>query len=1156
MSIDPLLAPSIKPDSSRPPDPNVLQRTASDPANNVWVSASAGTGKTKVLTDRVLRLLLPRPNGDAGTLPHKILCLTYTKAAANEMSLRIHHQLAQWAVMDENKLADKLKDLTGRPADTNMLHAARRLFAQVSDAPGGLKIMTIHAFCQSVLGRFPLEAGLSPHFELIDDRDNQTILNHALEKIAKAAREENEDPYTRLLTDLSEQGVLSLLKSVLDRREEFKTFLDRYPDTAQQKTALQEAYQAPDTTPEELMRDFCQSIDEIAHRNYAEALTKGGKTDNSNSASVFEWLSYDLDERIRHFDLYRSAIRYGNGNPQKIGKKVIESRPDTQTMLNDFYARLVRMEDQYKAAAQVHKTLDLLILGQEMLRLYEYEKNRRNVLDYTDLILYTLRLLQQSKKSVQWVLYKLDSGIDHLLVDEAQDTSLAQWEIVKLLTEEFFYGLSAEEPNRTLFVVGDEKQSIYRFQGAALEEFQNMREYLYLAAKAADLPWEDIGLHTSFRSTRSVLGFVDACFADDDMKADIGVALDQTLTHHAHRDRQAGQVELWPLVTPPEKTERAPWQPPTGIREVQSAQAKLATQITAQIKYWIDSGEKLASKNRPIHAGDIMVLVRSRNAFVNQLIRNLKQNNIPVSGADRLVLSDHIAVQDLLSLAKFALHAEDDLSLAEILKSPFIGLDEDALFDLAYGRQGSLWKVVQQKAPDAIREWLYDILNHKNAPPYEFFTRILQHSCPADPVSGLRAMQTRLGQDFLDPVSEFLNAVLQYERDEIAHLQPFLVWQDQSRIEVKREMEESGDTVRIMTVHGAKGLQAPIVFLPDTLQTPTNVSRNVPRLIWPTRSDADVPLWGLRKDDDCAAYTAIWENVKAQETAEYKRLFYVAATRAEDRLIICGASPRKPAHEESWYYYAQAGLDHLKDSDYFSGERPAAFDPDIKICIFEHPQITGKAEKDKHAKDSGYEGDLPPLPAWALSDIKAEESPRPLRPSRPSGDDVAMLSPRQVDDPYRFRRGNLTHTLLQYLPDIPVSQRRERGAAFLAMQGQDLPEAIRNNILEETLNIMNHPEFAPIFGAGSRAEVPITGALPTGEIISGQIDRLLIGERDILIIDYKSNRPAATKLEDIPAQYIRQMQTYRSAIQAAYPGHTVRCALLWTESCDLMEIPA
>lgn len=1144
------------PEKTRETDPNVLQSRASDPDANVWVSASAGTGKTKVLTDRVLRLLLPRINGDPGTLPHKILCLTYTKAAANEMSLRIHKQLSKWVVSPDEELEKQLSKLMGTTPTADIMQAARRLFAQVSDTPGGLKIMTIHAFCQSVLGRFPLEAGLSPHFELIDDHDNKTLLNKAIEKIAVHARSQEQGAYSRLLSEISEQNLLSLLRAALDHREELQLFLDEFDTFEKRLNILRQSYHAPPYSPDQVVTEFCQNIREQDIRRFSEILSKGGKTDQKNNALLLEWLSCDLDTRITRISLYKSALLTDKGKPRNITKSLYTDYPEVESLHHQICTELHRMDNDIKAAQQTEKTLDLIELAQQMLQHFSDMKSKKNVLDYTDLIILTLRLLTQSTDSVPWVLYKLDGGIDHLLVDEAQDTSRAQWEIVKVLTEEFFHGQSAQDQKRTLFVVGDEKQSIYRFQGAALEEFQSMRAYLSLAAESANMKWENIPLDTSFRSTRSILEFVDTCFTDDEMKADIGLSHDDILKHISFRYKHAGSVELWPLITPGKTQERSEWQLPVEIRDVPSASAQLAQQIAQQIQYWLETKEMLESKNRPIRAGDIMVLLRSRGAFVNQLIRNLKMANIPVSGADRLVLSDHIAVQDLLSLAKFSLHENDDLSLAEILKSPFIGMGEEELFSFAYNRKDTLWNAVQEHAAPEICDFLSEVINARNIPPYEFFAQFLNTACPADNVSGLRALQQRLGHDCLDPLSEFLNATLQYEREHTAHLQPFLVWQENNDIEIKREMEESGDAVRIMTVHGSKGLQAPIVFIPDMIQTTSSISRKLPRLVWPQRSGLQSPIWGTKQDQDCDAYSNILQTIKAQEMAEYKRLYYVAATRAEDRLIICGATPKKGGSDESWYFYAKHGMDHFKAANSeFYVEEEANFNPEIQIQRFTHPQIAD-AHESNNITQQAASTPLPDLPQWALESVKAEPTPpRPLRPSRPSGDEITVSSPLAQDNQYRFRRGNLTHTLLQYLPHIPPQSREERGQKFLALQAHDIPENIRQEILHETIQVMNHSNFAEIFSIGSQAEIPITGLLPSGEIISGQIDRLLIKEHEILIIDYKSNRPAAQTLDDIPAQYIQQMRAYHTAMQEAYPQHKIRCALLWTQTCVLMEVP-
>ena len=695
------------------------------------MSASAGTGKTKVLSDRVLRLLLPRANGDVGTLPHRILCLTYTKAAASEMTLRISERLGEWVVMSEGDLRESIRKTTGSMPTDDMMVAARQLFAKVVDTPGGLKIMTIHAFCQSVLGRFPLEANILPHTDILDDGVAKEMIKNALLDIARQAQyEENE--YPRLSIELAESFLMSRVQDCLSESDQLNDFFATYPTEELRRQSLQDTYGAENKSKKELISDFCEKLDVTELRNFAAALSSGSKTDKDRSDKLLEWLSLDRDEQIKYFEDLFDVFLTKSGTPRKLSKDTMQSDAGAENVLNYYADRLLDLEDKFKAGEQVALTLDLLNLARKVQKKYDAQKRVKGLLDYNDLILKTLGLLEYAQSAAQWVLYKLDGGLDHILLDEAQDTNPTQWQIISLLVDEFFNDQTERSSPRTLFVVGDEKQSIYRFQGASLEDFKDQHIRLRHKAEIAGAVWKDINLQISFRSTRSVLNFVDAAFKQDPMRKDIGVPGDEELEHLSFRHTQAGKVSLWPLVEAekPEKPEN--WEVPITIRDIKTPKAKLAENIADTIKSWIDQKRILPSKNAPIQPKDIMVLVRSRDAFVDMLIRALKTRGVAVSGADRLILNNHIAAQDLLSLAKFVLQPKDDLSLAEILTSPFVGIDEQELEDLSYGRDKKpLWHVILEKKPE-LAKWLEGLQNKSSLSPFAFFFEVLNEPCPKD----------------------------------------------------------------------------------------------------------------------------------------------------------------------------------------------------------------------------------------------------------------------------------------------------------------------------------------------------------------------------------------------------------------------------------------
>ncbi len=1139
--------------SVRDLDPNIRQRKASEPEDSVWVSASAGTGKTKVLTDRVLRLLLPRSDGAPGTKPHKILCLTFTKAGASEMALRINATLGKWAVMPPEALQETLAKLLGNPAGDRDIQAARKLFAQVVDTPGGLKIMTIHSFCQSVLGRFPLEAGLSPHFNVLEEAQAAQLLSQARDHVLGSAEVGSplKEAIERVAGQVNEDQFFQLIRDFASER--YQLSRQNWGADGLYTAICKSLDVQPGQEAEDIIRDACldSAFDGAGLRRTSEALAQGTeKTDQPKAQGLADWLAQDLEGRIQTFNDYLLTYFKLDGDIRQTlaTKSVLKIMPDCADIMLAEAERIGSIQEQIKAGQCAVFTRDLFLLGQDIIQKYQVLKDGLGGLDFDDLITRTLDLLEgrtdkmKGKDSVPWVMYKLDQGLDHILIDEAQDTNPEQWKIIAALCEEFFSGLGArDDVERTVFTVGDEKQSIYSFQRAAPEEFSRMRTYLGEKIGAANKVLENVDLNISFRSTESVLKVVDAVFSRPEIAKGLGL---ETIQHHSFRRGQEGLVELWPLCEPEKAEKRDPWEPPIEIIETKTGAAKLADHIGTTIKGWLDEGEILPSKSRPIQPGDIMILVRTRTAFTEQLMRSLKIRNIPVNGADRMVLNDQISVQDMLALASFALLPADDLTLASILKSPLIGWSEDQLYELAVDRKGTLWDALQQGQHVQEVEYLHSLINKAGqCHPYEFFSHILHSPCPADARSGLRAMQKRLGADIRDPLDELLSTAMRFEADNIASLQGFLHWQEQGQAVIKREMEEAGGQVRIMTVHGAKGLQAPIVILPDTTRT----SRHVPgqagrRLLWPQKSGLDVPLWSPRKEMDCETFKRTFEHLQDKADEEYRRLFYVAMTRAEDRLYIGGYKGAREAMADCWYNYAKIALENTNEAE--RGEN--------EVISLHNPQ-TKDIESKKNL--TNMKAAVEALPEWLYQPAPTEpHPPTPLMPSRPSESEPAALSPLDGSDHHRFLRGNLTHKLLQFLPNLPVDKHLELAESFVESHGDDLSASIRQNIVSETLSILKDKTYESLFGPGSQAEVPMTGLLPDGRLISGQIDRLVITDSTVFVIDYKTNRPPPALEQDIPQIYRNQMQAYHDTLKEIYPKHDIKCALLWTDGPVLMPL--
>jgi ATP-dependent helicase/nuclease subunit A len=1127
-------------------DPDTAQRKAAGPRASVWVSASAGTGKTRVLIDRLLWLMLD------GTDPARILCLTFTRAAAAEMANRLNEELAKWATLRSGALAETLQKLTGRMPGDATIARAQQLFARVLETPGGIKIATIHAFCQTLLRRFPLEAGVQTEFAVIDERGSREALIEASERVVIAARDGHEpglaDALAVVARHAPEERFGALMAALAAERGKLRDVLAG--GHAALRDRLSRALGLSDgTTEEEVIAGFCAAGagDEAGLRSAASALSSGSCTDRQRGAIVAAWC--ETPERRREMlPAYTAAFLTVEGETRKIliTKDTVKTAGyHAEAVLCAEAERVKRLCEAQSAAALVEASCALIRLGGALVDAYADGKRAQGVLDYDDLISAALDLLRRPGIA-PWVLFKLDGGLDHILIDEAQDTNPEQWEIVSALAAEFFTSEGAGERLRTIFAVGDAKQSIYSFQRADPRAFLRMREYFERRISEARQEWRVVPLEISFRSTEPVLRAIDAVFRHE--AARDGVALDGSdIRHIAARAGYAGVVEVWPPMIGHPEEPPDPMALPIVRQRTTLPRTRLANAIAATIANWLDKGEKLEAFDRPIRPGDIMVLVRRRNELVGELLRALKQRNVPVAGADRLILTEQLAVQDLVALGRFLLMPEDDLTLAAVLKGPLFGIDEEMLFDLAYDRgDEKLWQRLRTKAGESARlrwaaERLSDLLARADfVPPYELYAEILGAQ------GGRRMLLSRLGIEAEDPVEEFLTLALAYEREHVPSLQGFLRWLVAGDTEVKRDFgAKQRDEVRILTVHGAKGLEAPVVFLPDTMQLP-----NPPdTLLWTEREG--LPMWCPRSDLAVPIYTTEKRALRARHLQEYRRLLYVALSRAQDRLYICGWHPRDALKEDSWHALCRTGLAEI--STPFSFDTTALIGTD-GWCGQGLRLTSSQTVPPVRERPAAVLAAAGPLPDWVDQPPPAEpDPPRPLVPSRPSGAEPPALSPLAAHGRDRFKRGLLIHRLLQSLPELPITAREIAAKRFLALPTHDLTLEEQEEIRREIFGVLDHPEFAALFGPGSQAEVPVVGLIG-GYAMSAQIDRLAVTEDRVLIVDYKTLRPPPAAEENVAPIYLRQLAAYQAALARIYPDREIRCALLWTEGPRLMPI--
>jgi ATP-dependent helicase/nuclease subunit A len=1147
------------------------QAIASDPRLSAWVSANAGTGKTTVLVNRVLRLLLHKDETGKFTRSETILCLTYTKAAAGEMENRLFGILSSWAVMSEPELAGALKDLRGSPAAPSDMERARRLFATTLDTKGGLKIHTIHAFCERLLHRFPLEAGVQADFTVLEDSERRTLRDAAIDAVLTRASADLTTPLGDALqvviSATDEDRFREIIEVVLGHQEQLRAMhaLGAEPEQFGENEALvlrQLLGAHEDINASNKLKKIANTLSDNDIRECLEVLSPSHTWEKRLIPKLQAALGLPDDFRA---SIFQSCFLTGKGKAttQLIGVDLKKNYPEIAERLESTRDRVLPLAVEYAALHIASSTGALLTLGDQIIGEYERRKAARAALDYDDLIDKTVRLLRSSH-AAQWVLYKLDYGIDHILVDEAQDTSPVQWKVIDALANEFFTGEGARDTSRTMFAVGDEKQSIYSFQGADPASFAEQGQAFKKMAEGSGRPWERVPLTVSFRSTEPVLKSVDDVFAGELASGGVTWA-GEPVVHQAVRAGQAGLVELWPIEEPEQPDQPHAMRPYDEMPTQAHTLDRLIERIANTIRNWLDNKEQLEARGRPIRPGDILILVRSRNEFVSKLIRALKKQNIPVAGADRMTLTEQLAVMDLVAVGDFVLLPDDDLNLATILKSPLIGFDDDDLFDLAYERPGALWNALRDKAGSnekyaAAVEQLTTWLNRADTlPPYEFFAGLLEEN----QMEMRRALIARLGADAGDAIDEFLNMALDYERLAPPSLQGFLDWINKGEAQVKRDMEQGRDEVRIMTAHGAKGLEANIVFLPDSCKGASSGGGAKPKLLPVPRASAppDTPghlVWVPSGTMPLEVIEDAKNKLKEAEREEHNRLLYVAMTRARDRLYVCGWRGVNKPPKECWHNLVSAGLEGL------ASEVTDAFGE--TVLRYESPQTS-----DPQDRNAGVDGvpEAESLPEWGRNNAPVEEpATLSLTPSAISAattetgvqlTEADVVPPLERGDPARFLRGNIIHALLEHLPGMPVNQRETRAHEFVAVRGRDLNEAERQAIISETMTILSHETFAPIFSPSSQAEVPIVARIkrdkgPAIEL-SGQIDRLVGLDDEILIVDYKTNRPPPKSPEAVAPLYRWQLAAYRVALSQVFPGKRIRTALLWTDVPDLMEMP-
>ena len=1133
------------------------QVKASDPLRTAFVAASAGTGKTHVLIARLVRLML------SGTPPAELLCLTFTKAAAAEMKTRLYGELSQWTSLSDRDLTNRLSTRFALTADGDMLKRARRLFTETLDLSDELRIQTFHSFCQSILGRFPLEAGLLPGFRAAEDAE------------AKAAMAEARDE--ALNTSLTSEAFASYIRLIADRTTE-GTFGDLMHDLRGEQAILDLGFQhhrsvgaylnALDTAlgiagmdREALLVEAFSSFPIPQHlmQHLHDVMNGGTKTDQTNAQHLARYI--DLHENGANEAKYAALSNWlltkeGLLAKRLITKAALKLDPAVEPLIDDLAVWMDALRDKLARRLLSDQSAALIVIGYLQLEAYGRVKQQEGLVDFADMVDRTVNLLSD-QQSTDWILFKLDQEISHILVDEAQDTNADQWRVVDAIAAEFFAGKGVDKSNkdedgetvRTVFAVGDEKQSIFSFQGAEPDKFVSERSKLSRRATEAGLIASTIPMNQSFRSGRAVLSLVDAVFSDGD-EAGAGVLFGQEmLQHDTARKGAAGSVEIWPLEQEEERSAEDPWSLPVEQTIGNRAEDRLAGRIATHIYHTLNDKRLLESRGRPIRPGDIMVLVRRRKGFVDQLTRALETYGIAVAGRDRMTLTDELAVMDLMALARSALLPDDDLTLATVLKGPFIGLTEDQLFTLAHDRgnqslfqrlaaladKDDTFKPAHTRYQTLIRD-----AERLDCAPY--FASILEEH------RGRAALLAQLGEDAADPINAFLERADQFDRQERGSLLGFLKHMEKAGSELKRDLEGAGNAVRIMTAHASKGLQAPIVYLADTTSLP-DTSRDKRLIAWPQPAGGPPLLLWSSDIKGLEFLDTLKKRRDSQAIEEYNRLLYVALTRAEDHLFITGVEGYRTPSDKCWYAAINRAFDRLDGVENLSGDR-------------RHYHIP---QSDPVSAATGDDDAAPPAlpPEWlALKPGPDPEPQRPLRPSqmRPAPAKATLTSlfseaeKRDKGGPDPMALGVIMHQAFEWLAGVPGESRRDQAVRFFETRlGTDSVDARTNQVMA----VFDHPDLADLMGGKGRSEVGLSGRIdlkdgPTN--VTGRIDRLLVTDREIVFADFKTGERVAKTASDVPPETLYQMALYGKVLRKIYPDRPLRAVLIYTENATVVDL--
>lgn len=1066
---------------------NIESILATDPEYSCWVNAGAGAGKTKILVDRVLRLLLH--NVEFG----KILCLTFTNAAANEMRERVLEAIRKWATLDKKRLHQNLSNLLHREPKNEEVNKASTLFRLYCANTDKIKIYTIHAFCQYILQTFAIEAELSPNFQIMSEIQRKNILHsikiQTLNNI-DTINTQTADSIRHFVDNTHDLKLYELFEKITQDQKKFINMFRKLESCELYEYYLRTELKTKDH--DVLLNEFYSTVDSIGHISF----TTKTPTDQKFVHTFNNFVTLNLDNKKQKFADIQGLFLTKNGTPRKtiISNEFIKLNPDTTRQIYALQSIVLELNNSFKAMQIIESSCHLFNIAKHTLYEYKAMCKAKNLLDYDDLIIHTKNLLTNSLMK-DWILYKLDGGIEHILLDEAQDTSLDQWEIIDALMLDFFSGDSGK--HKTIFVVGDEKQSIYSFQGAELNNFFYYKNKLRFLALSANQKFADIVLTKNYRSTKPILETVAHVF--NRFREDYeGVFVDSNTNLECVRSSDSGLVACF-SIDPVDCVEDELWCTRPVNNENTNKHA-LAKKIAEHISEILNSQILLPSTGKPISLGDIMVLVRKRDKFVNILNTELQRLNLHTSGFDKFLLKDNLAVLDLIALAKFILQPLDDLNLACLLKSPFFELDDETLHYIAASRKRTLWEEISS-----------NILFQRYYTKLSEFRRIARgislenffHTF-VDTI-GYRENLSKINYESSYALNEFLNLAYNFSKEESNSLSDFIVWFGRNDVEVKRDID-SQDQISIMTIHGAKGLQSPIVILAEH----ANHKNITEMFLW---NDDQVVLWNVSKQESDPYLLKVKDEYALGLTKESLRLFYVAITRSQDKFLFFGINQKNDTSEDddsikikSWFQLFQKYLTELKSD---------------KINTY-NEFLRAQSEEKTIVEE--------------ISILKPLEKPHTKR--------VESKHNSPLEYNMAILYGQVAHKVLEdcVLKANAISNHPEL---------LNLPANMRNKLQNDISAVLKIEKFKEMLEYKFHTEVDVAFKDESGEILTGRMDFISISELEVFIVDYKTD---SNPDEDDVAKYISQLKFYYANMSNIYPNHTISCYILWISKHEFVRV--